>query len=187
MVKQKTSWKGKTWYTLIAPKMFGEFVIGETPVSDPKNLTGRAVEVSAMDLIKNTPKYYFTIFLKYDKVSDQKIQTKYVGQECARDFITRMVRRGARRIDNREILTTKDGRKIIVKTVSITLKRTTTSIKESVRCQISQTLKKLVEKKNLEEFIKDTFSGAAQKIIQKEATKQYPVRQVEIRKIEVLD
>ncbi len=34
--KVKDKWKAKEWYSIHAPKMFNEVVIGETPSADPE-------------------------------------------------------------------------------------------------------------------------------------------------------
>ena len=42
--------KGKEWYTLVAPKLFKEKVIGETPTGDSKSLIGRKIDVLILKL-----------------------------------------------------------------------------------------------------------------------------------------
>ena len=43
-------WKGKDWFVIFSPRMFGEKVIGETPATNPKTLIGRNIEVGISDL-----------------------------------------------------------------------------------------------------------------------------------------
>ena len=50
--------KGKDWYTIIAPKIFQEKVLGETPGDDVKKVINRSVEVPLVLLTNDMSKYY---------------------------------------------------------------------------------------------------------------------------------
>ena len=115
--------RGKEWYTLVAPKLFGEKVIGETPVGDPETIKNRVVSVSLVNLISDTSKFYFKFNFKVNDVKENKAFTEFWGFECLRDYISRMIRHGILRIDNIIDVTTKDGKKLRVKTITLTTKK----------------------------------------------------------------
>ena len=62
-------WKGKDWYSILAPKFFGESFLAESPATDPKSLMGRVVPIIASDLTGDKTKNYMKLFFK---VSDVK-------------------------------------------------------------------------------------------------------------------
>ena len=62
--------KGKEWYVLIAPKLFKEKQIGETPVGDPKTLMGRKIDVHIINLIDDLSKYYIKFYFKVKEIKE---------------------------------------------------------------------------------------------------------------------
>ncbi|MFB6076496.1 MAG: hypothetical protein ABEK17_05185, partial [Candidatus Aenigmatarchaeota archaeon] len=109
MAKVEGVWKGKTWFDLRGPDIFKKRNLGETASSNPDELLGRTLSIRLTDLVNNTNKYFYKINLKIDNVEDGKAQTKFIGHDCSKDAIYRMVRRGIRRIDSRDVVKTKDG------------------------------------------------------------------------------
>lgn len=57
----------KQWYDIVAPKMFGEPVIGETLAVEPKHLIGRVLQVSLLEVIKDYSKFYIKLNLRIDR------------------------------------------------------------------------------------------------------------------------
>ena len=179
--------KGKEWYSIVAPKLFRGKVIGESLVSDPKEAVKRGMIVNYTSLDGNPSKYYIKIRLKADKVEEDKIKMKYVGHECQRDYIAQMVRKRAMRIDNRVSTETKDKRKIVIKTIAISLSKTKTSVKSSVAKKISEIIEKRVREMRLDDVIKSILSDELQKTTRKEVSKIYPLTRFEVRRVEVLN
>ncbi|RLG34478.1 30S ribosomal protein S3ae, partial [Methanosarcinales archaeon] len=48
--RSRDKWKAKQWYTVLAPKMFGEVKAGETVADEPSKLIGRRIEMTLGDL-----------------------------------------------------------------------------------------------------------------------------------------
>ncbi len=113
----------KQWYEIVAPKVFGEKVIGETLCNDPKNLVGRKIEVSLLDLARDFSKFYIKLQFQVERIDGSRAYTKFVGHDCLRERIYRMVQRRARRVDIIQDARTKDGFLLRVKTVFILLMR----------------------------------------------------------------
>lgn len=183
---QKTTWKGKEWYELVAPKLFGEHVLAETPSSDVAQLKGRTVVVNAAALTGNPAKYYFKLRFRVASVSGRRALCEYAGHECSRDFISRMVRRRSKRIDTRDVVNTKDGRRLTVKVVAATAHSTKTSIQSEVKKKISAAVSSLASQTTLDDWIREMLSGDLQKALRSEASKVYPLRELEINKTEVM-
>jgi small subunit ribosomal protein S3Ae len=178
--------KGKEWFTVFAPKQFGEIEIGKILSSNPDSLIGRRITVSAINLTDDFSKYYFKFTFRVSKVSENKAFTEFDGSECLRDYISRMVLRRVRRVDKVQDLVTKDNVKIRVKSLAIIYRRVKSSIQKNVREHVASMMKEMVENSTLEGFIKNMLSDEIKNKILQELRKIYPVRNFEIRKTEVL-
>jgi small subunit ribosomal protein S3Ae len=178
--------KGKEWYTLIAPKIFDEKVLGETPVGDPESIKERVLTLSLVNLINDPSKYYLKFSFKVDKIEDKKAFTQFWGFECLRDYISRMVRHGLLRIDNVIDIETKDNVKIRVKTITLTSRKARKQIELLLRKFVTEKLKEEIPKITLEDFIKNVLDDSLRRIILDEGSKIYPVYKFEVRKVERL-
>jgi len=179
--------RGKEWYSLVAPKLFGEKVIGETPVGDPETIKNRVVSVSLVNLINDTNKYYFKFSFKVNDVKENKAFTEFWGFECLRDYISRMIRHGVLRIDNIIDVTTKDGKKLRVKTITLTSKKAKKEIELSLRRFIRERLEEKIPKMNLDDFIQRVLDNSIKGSIIDEGSKIYPIYKFELRKVERLE
>jgi small subunit ribosomal protein S3Ae len=177
--------KGKDWYQITAPKFFGDFVIGETPSFDPIRLKGRVIETSLTDITGDPNKYYLKFYFKIEGVKDKRAITKFVGHDCTRDFLARIVRRRSTRIDTNDIIKLLDN-KIRVKSVAISNRRVSQTVETKVRRIVRETIIKELEKMKTEEFIREIIDGKLQARIRKNVSKVYPLRYFEFRKTEVL-
>lgn len=184
MVTKKT--KAKEWFTIIAPKIFNEKDIGRTTVSDPKNLMGRRIVLSLMELTNNFDKFYMKFIFKINRVEGNKAFTRFDGSECLRDYISRMVIRRTSRIDTVQDLDTKDGVKVRVKGIAIIPRRIKSSIQIKIRNRIKEKLKKEIEAITLEDLVEKIISDEIKMGVLAETRRIYPVRNFEIRKTEII-
>jgi small subunit ribosomal protein S3Ae len=178
--------KGKQWYTLIAPKLFREKTIGETPVGDPKTLMGRKVDVHLINLIDDLSKYYLKFYFKVNEVKDNKAYTEFVGLECLKDYISKMIRYGIKRIDTVQDFTTSDKVKLRVKTITVTSKKIKKNVEIALKNFIEEKMKKYVESNKLDEFLEKTINDIFKNSMIEKGSKIYPIRAFEIRKVERL-
>ncbi len=179
--------KGKEWYTLKAPEMFGGGNIGEIPASTEEAVVGRTVESGATDLHGSSKKYYFKIRMKVDEVDGNTCSLKFMGHDCSRDYITRIVRKNSKRVDEVTRVETEDGVKMRVKTICATIKPVGASKQTSLRKKIDEVLKEEASGMNTEKFVKDMLMNKLQNKLKKELDKIYPLREVEFRKTEVVE
>ena len=177
--------KGKEWYQIVAPKFFGDFVIGETIALESKQLKGRVIETSLTDITGDPTKYYLKFYFKVGDVKDKKAITKFFGHDCTRDFLARIVRRRANRIDTNDVINLKDN-KIRVKSVAISNRKISKSLEIKVRRNIRELVIENVSKMKTEEFLREIIDGKLQQKIRKSLSKVYPLRHFEFRKTEVL-
>ncbi len=188
MAREQRSRKVKlTWYPIKAPEYMGGVIVGETPVKKFDTAENRVVTIP-LNLITNSIRHVFiNISLRITKVMDGVAHTIYWGHEISRDRITRLVRKRTSRIDVIQDLKTKDNVKLRVKSLVITNGRADTSIKSVIRKEMASFMASYLPSKKLEEFLNEVFSEILQKQAYARLNKIFPIRNVEIRKVEVLE
>ncbi len=177
--------KGKEWYQIVAPQFFGDFVIGETPALDASQLIGRTVEISLSDITNDATKYYMKFYFRIFEVKDNKALTKFVGHDCTRDFLSRIVRRRTTRIDTNDVVNLQDN-KIRVKSIAVTNRRVSQNVEKKIRKTIREMIINELSKMKTEEFVREMIDGKLQQKIRKNVNKIYPLRHFEFRKTEVI-
>ncbi|MFH1630616.1 MAG: hypothetical protein ABIA21_00125 [Candidatus Aenigmatarchaeota archaeon] len=176
----------KSWYEIIAPKMFGEVCVGETPAADPKLLVGRVIKVSMADIDKTSPKFFLKMVFRIDSVEGSKALTSFIGHDIMYERIYRMVQRRTSRIDCVRTVATTDGTKMRIKVVLIIPKKVGNSVQHTVRAKLSESVDKVVSENSVETIIKMILSDDFQRTIRDECKKMYPIAMVEIRKSEII-
>ncbi len=186
MARVKGKLKGKEWLTILAPKIFGEKVIGETPFTDQKTVINRVVEVSVPELTGDHSKFYMNLKFRIIKTEGNNGYTRFDGYECLKEHVLRNLRRRLQKVEIINYYETKDNWKLQITTVIILNRNTPTTIKKSVRKIVYEFLKENLKKLPLDDFLKITITGILQKKVKNEVNKTYPVRFSEITKIEVI-
>ncbi|MFQ6009973.1 MAG: 30S ribosomal protein S3ae [Candidatus Aenigmatarchaeota archaeon] len=173
--------KGKEWYQIVAPKMFGNKVLGETFALDPDAIPSRVMAATLLDLTGEPSKYYFKLFFRITDLKGGKANTTFVGHECTRDYIARVVSIRTNRIDTNNVFHLKDAR-IRVKTIAITTRHVRASVATDIRKKIGELLSERLSKMSLEDFVKEMVAGKIQSYVRFEVNKVYPLRAFEINK-----
>lgn len=178
--------KQKQWYVIVAPKIFDEVEIGKTFSAEAKNLIGRRITISAIDLTGNFSKYYLKFVFKVSEVNGERALTTFDGTEILRDYISRMILRRVRRIDTVQDLKTRDGVDLRVKGLTVIGRRVKSSIQKQVSEKIKELVARAVADYTLEELVEKMLNDEMKNRILQEAGRIYPLRNFEFRKIEVL-
>ena len=84
-LKSAKKWKGKDWFVIFSPRMFGESAVAETPATDPKTLKGRNVSVTLSDILGERTKNTFNIILKAETVQGRNVYTRFNGLVAPRE------------------------------------------------------------------------------------------------------
>ncbi len=182
-ITTKDKWKAKTWYTIVAPKDFGETPVGETPASDPKMVVGRRVEVAANDVASGKGLNHVKLIFEVEKVVGTTAHTRLVGYEVVRSYIRSIVRRRRKRIDLVKDLKI-GGRKLRVKLITMTAGKCYATQERDIRKVLEESLKSPA--KTVEEFMASVLSRELQGSMKEKAKKVFPITNVEIRRIEFL-
>ncbi|MBS3790852.1 MAG: 30S ribosomal protein S3ae [Candidatus Thermoplasmatota archaeon] len=182
----KDKWKSKSWYRIVAPKIFDESVIGETVASEPESLLGRVTEISLQDLAGDFSRTHIKAKFKITGIRGGECKTRFIGHEMTTDYVRRLTRRRRSKIEAVFTVRTKEGFKIKVKPLSITNKRINSSIKRSLRKKQREVVKEMANDSRLGEFAEKILFGELAKKIANECKTVYPLKQVEIWKSEVV-
>lgn len=176
----------KDWYELVSPELFGRDVVAETPAEEPDMVEGRRVKVNLEELRPDTSKYYMDVFLEVGEVEGNRAKTSIAGHNVSSDYISRMVSRRSDRIDAVVDVETKDGENLRVKIVGVTIKKTSSSRVNEVRKRIEQAIEEEAGQQSLNDFMDSIFKGELQSRLEDVAQEVYPLREVEVRKTEVV-
>ena len=171
----------KKWFQIVAPKLFREVVVGESPLYESDQLKGRRMTVNMMTLTNNPKNQGISVKLRIVDVKEGKGQTEFLGFESMPSAIKRLVRRGRTKIEDSFVVQTADRKLVRVKPLMVTsnvaANGVTAAIRRVVRNNISRAAQKLTYEKLAEEVI--TFK--MQKQLQGLVSKITPVRNSEIK------
>lgn len=184
----KDKWTMKKWFTLIAPEYFGMAEVGETPADDESKVVGRTVEITLAELTNdysNQNPYKKLVFKVY-KVAGENAYTKFHRFELTREYLNSLTRRRTSKIEDVIDVTTTDGYTLRVKPVAFTVKRCKTSQKRAIRAIMREIVTNYGSSEKFVQFLQECVLGKIPSEIYKNAKKIYPLRRVEIRKIELL-
>ena len=182
----RDTWKEKSWYTIKTPVNFEDKEIGETPAKDAELLIGRGVEVTMRELTGDFSKQYIKLRFEIDNVAGEVANTKFTGHKTTTDYVRNMIRRRTSRIDASTIATTKDGRKVKLQVLAVTVRRAKSSQQRYMRKVIEDLLVEAAAEKSFADLIKSVVTGKLASEIYHNAKKIYPLKRVEIIKSKVI-
>jgi len=188
VAKVKDKWTMKKWFTLIAPEYFGMAELGETPADDAEKVIGRTVETTLAELTNDfsNQNTYKKLIFKVHRVAGDNAYTKFWRFELMREYLNSLTRRRTSKIEDIVDITTADGYKLRVKSVVYTVKRCKSSQKRAIRAIMRQIVVERGTSLNFVQFLQECILGKVPAEIYKNAKKIYPLRRVEVRKIELL-
>src|SRR3989344_4133194 len=175
----------KQWFEIIAPKHFKEKLLGETAANEGGSLIGRVVDVSAPEVGADPSKYYIKLFFRIDTVNGSKALTKWVGHDCTRDFISRIVAYRSVRIDTDDLIELKDC-KVMVKSITVTFGRASGKTAKTIRRDVKSLIAESLKGMSSDEFVAALMDGKMQYEIKDKLHKIFPMRCFEFRKTQIL-
>jgi small subunit ribosomal protein S3Ae len=184
--KKAEGWKAKRWYDVVTPEIFGKMSIGSTPTDDPAKLVGRVMDTTLGELTNDLGKQNVKMHFKVDEVSGESANTRFTGHELTRDYLRSLVKRRTSLVESNIIVTTKDGFKVHLKPMALTIKRAGSSQIKAIRDIMNATLRERGKDLNYEQFIHEVVLGKLASDIYKKSKIIYPLRRVEISKTKIL-
>jgi small subunit ribosomal protein S3Ae len=179
----KSSVKKKKWYKIVAPKIFGETVLGETSVVNPEDAFGKPLKLSLMNITNDIKKQNITISFIIDTLQGSNLTTKPIGYEMIPSAIKRLVRRRRNRLDESFMCYTQDKILIRIKPFMLTRTKTIGSNVYNLRMMMIEKVVAYVAAHPYERLIPLIVNHKLQNDIKNELNKAYPMKNFEIRKL----
>ena len=185
--KQRDKWKSKRWFTIRAPRNPWSFnIIGETIAEDEEQLIGRPYEIMQNELDGDFSKMHVKVQFRISGVVGTDALTEYVGHELLKDHIRRQVRRDRGKIDDTVDVVTEDGFYIRVKPLMISRHSIKGSQKRQMRTLARDIILKVGATSTWVEMQKASLDGTLETQIKEAASKIQPVREVMIRRVQLM-
>ncbi|MFW3145873.1 MAG: 30S ribosomal protein S3ae [Thermoplasmatota archaeon] len=188
--KLKDKWKAKQWYSIVAPDLFNRAKIGETLADEPDKLMGRTVEVTLQDLTGDFRMMHIKLKFKVVDHTTSEAFTRFVGHDLTSDYIRRQTRRKRTKMEGVFDVVTKDGYKVRVKPMAISDKRIQSSVQYLIRKKMDEVIRDTAQKYTFSQFTSLILTSERERslvsAIQKSCKNIYPVKRIDIRKMEVL-
>lgn len=178
--------KKKEWYTIISPKIFGSNEIGETVSDMPKKVIGRVITANAKELTGDFKKSHIEIKLLVTNIEKNNALTEIKGYAVTRPYLSRFLHKGMDTMDVIHDLKTSDGHLIRVKCMATIGNKIQAGKKKLLRQRFKAELDKLLTGMTLDNLVFiATTTNKIQREIGNNLKKTYPLRFVEIKKIEL--
>ncbi|MEA3255144.1 MAG: hypothetical protein U9Q22_04865 [Candidatus Altiarchaeota archaeon] len=184
MVREKSSWKKKSRYRIIAPENFDFRELGTTLSSEPKKLIGRRIDVSLKDLTDDRSKQHLKVIFEINKVEGDKALTQFKVFQANQGYIHSKVRKGMSKIDYIKSMKLDDS-KVKIKVMAVTHRNIKTSQKREIISKITETVEGY-KKVKLNDFLQATLFGKLGTGIYHNAKTVCPIRRVEIEEVRVV-
>ena len=179
-------WKQKQWYTLLAPPMFAEQVLGTTPVDDPTKLIGRIIETTLFDLSGSFDQIHIKLNFEVFDVVGNIAKTRFVGHDFARDYLRALIRRKSTRLDGIFNVTSKDGFKLRVSVIALTTHRCQNSHQRQIREVMQEVVQRKAKELSFQDLVQQAVLGKIASEIHNNVKRIFPLRNVEVRKSKLL-
>ncbi len=175
----------KVWYRITAPKLFGQKEIGEAYLATPTAAVGRLMKINLKELTGNVKDQNAYARFVISGVSGSTLITENVGYELTASYVKRMVRKNADRMDDYMVFVSKDGKKIMLKTIALTLHKTHRSVQIVIRKHLAAGIKEELSKNDFETFLTNVVTMRLQSTLKKKLSKIYPIKELAIRVLQV--
>ena len=185
-VRKMDTWKKKEWYTVVAPKMFDEKPLLETPALKPTKLANRIVRVPLRDLTNKIQHQTTSMRFKVTEVKGRTAYTESIGFEILRDALRRNIRRRRSIIKTILNLQTKDKKKIRMTSYIFTARKIDTLKQKALRKIMDDHLKTEIPKIGYNKLLEKSIYGELASEVYKLIKKIQRIKRVEITKITLI-
>jgi small subunit ribosomal protein S3Ae len=183
----RDKWRGKSWYTVLAPPYFGNVELGTVPASEPEKLVGRVIDSTLYEVTNDFAHQYLKMRFQIIEVDGRTARTMFKGHEYSHDYLRSLVRRRTTKVGGLFAVTTKDEYKLRVAVCAFTLSRIRTTQEQAIRTIMEKIVKEKASTLTLDQFAQEMVLGKIASDIYNEAKKIAPLRHVGIRKSKLLN
>jgi small subunit ribosomal protein S3Ae len=176
----------KRWFYLVAPNVFGNQSLGETPTYAPESLVGRYVTVNLMNLTRDMRMQNINVSFVVTRVAGDKAYTNFVGYKIIPSSIKRLIRRTANKLDYAFKTITADNKKVIIKILLVTRVLSKRSVTTSLIKTAEEFLTSALKKMRYDEVVSELVSYKMQSSLKKYLHKITPLKTCEIRQMKLI-
>ncbi len=183
--KKIDKWKLKKWFSVHAPSVFNNVIIGEIPANDESAALGRNITV-ALDTITHNPQHAYTnVIFKTVEVTGSTANTKMVEMFELYSYVRSLVRRY--RSIAASVLPTesKDGTQLVVKLLAVTRQRTTHSRILGIRKEMNSFVAEYCKSNDFATIVSAIVEGKFQSELGNKIEHIAPLFKIEVRKLEI--
>ena len=181
MPEQVAKLKKKQWFPILAPKQFDNTELGETLVYNPKEMIGKTLTHSLMNLKNDVKKQNVNINFEIFEVENNNAKTKIIGYEIIPSSVRRFVRRNSEKMDLSFTCETADKVFLRVKPLIVTKDNVKGSVASKLRNNAVQFLIKTINNMEYDGVINDLMSHKLQFALKDSLKKVYPLKICELR------
>ena len=176
---------GKRWYTVQAPEQFDRAELGETIAAEPQQVVGRTIETTLGDINDDAGSDNTKLTFKIDDVGSDTAYTEFIKHELTRDYLRSLVRRGASKTEANITVVTTDDYRLKIQPVAFTTKKADNSQEHAIRRVMIDLVNEAAAERTFEELADSVIEGRLSSAIYGEAKQIYPLRRVEVTKLEL--
>lgn len=176
----------KIWCQVVAPKLFGNQVLGKSYVYEAEQLIGKPLKANLMNLTGDIKSQNINIGFRVLGVKNGQGMADIWSYTIIPAHVKRMVRRKRDKIEDSFILETKDDIKIRVKPLLLTLNKSSAAVRSDIRKTVKDSLARTFKSLTLEEVVRLILMRKIQNTLKKELNKVAPMKSCDIRILERL-
>ncbi|MDO8480343.1 MAG: hypothetical protein Q7S65_00845 [Nanoarchaeota archaeon] len=171
----------KRWFKILAPKYFGEKLVGEVPAVEPKALIGKILTVNLFTLTDNIKRQNFEVSLIVDTIQGDEGHTSVVAMRMIPTSIRRMIRKGRTRLDSTVRAVTKKDEVVTVKLLLVTKKNVRGSVYHALNNVTKNFVARYIAAGEFAVLGDELVDGKIARDLKAKVNKIYPLRSCDIR------
>lgn len=173
--------KKKKWFSIIAPPIFREALVGEILLYESGDMKGRCITANMMNLTNNPRNQSINIKFRIHDVKEGKGVTQVLGAEMNPGSIKRLMRRGRTKIEDSFVVQTSDRKLVRIKPVIITNSGEKQSVTALIRKVLRSSVAKLAIKITYDQLVEEIMGFKLQRHLGEQSSKVTRIRNSEIK------
>ena len=186
MVKSD-KFKLKSWYSVMAPKIFDEKKIGDVIGLEDANVLDRIIVTNLTELTGEMPHSYTRIHLRVVDIKGKTAYTALVGHELLRSYLRTLVRRRMSLVDDVVKVRTRDGVEVAVKTAIVASNKISQSTRVALRKIAETVIREKASKADYDSFMQEVLFRKLSSAVYGKVKLVVPIKRVEIIKTELIE
>lgn len=179
----RTKLRKKSWYPVVAPKLFRNALLGDVYTYDIELVKDRRMTVNLMSITNDMKQQSIHMNFRVNRIEDKKAMTEVTGYHMAPSAVKRLVRRNQNKIDISVVCETSDSKRIRVKPMVLTRYATTGLVLTKLRSNVIKNLVETVKTLSFDALMNAVLTYKLQRDLKGKANKIYPLKSVEIKAI----